>query len=443
MTANDSPGNAAKPIPTAFQAEAEQRLPFASTVLEGLGEPDSGRPPRILSLCCLYPNPLLPDQGLFVQRRLRHLAELAEIKVVSPFAIVQYGSPKGKRLRLGGASHCPHRSEDGGVCVLRPRWFYPPLSGSLTPFWLSLQLLPVLARIRNEFPFEVIDAHFGHPEGIAGALLSSVLKVPFTMTLRGNEPKHSKSRMGRFLMGWALRRASRVFTVSGRLRQFAIEMGAEPRRVAVIPNGIDASVFFTRDRAACRTQYGFAVDRPLIVCAGALVERKGHHRVINALAAMRTGENKPQLAIAGGRGPEGQYEEQLRSLVDRLELTADVRFLGPLPPDQLAEVMSAADVCCLASTNEGWPNVVHEALACGTPVVATDVGAVPDMLAGGLYGVIVPIHDEAALRRGLEEALRKKWDRQAIAAWGQARSWRHVAGEVLEEMRAMIQERAY
>jgi teichuronic acid biosynthesis glycosyltransferase TuaC len=395
--------------------------------------------PRILSLCCLYPNALAPGQGLFVQRRLQHLAELTEVRLVSPFAIVQYGDPNGNKIRIGERS-CPVHRQDGRLSVLQPRWFYPPLSGALTAFWLFLRLAPMLARIRKTFPFEIIDTHFGHPEGIAGALLSSVLHVPFTMTLRGNEPKHSRTRLGRFWMSWALRRASGIFTVSGRLRQFAIELGAEPGRVRVIPNGIDAAVFFPRDRAGYRTKHGFALDQLLIVSAGALVERKGHHRIIQALAGMSKGTNRPQLAIAGGPGPEGEYEQQIRNLVSSFGLESTVRFMGPLAPETLAELMSAADVFCLASTNEGWPNVVHEALACGAPVVATDVGAIPDLLDGGRYGVIVPCNDQPGLQRGLEEGLRRKWDRQAIAVWGQARGWGQVANEVLKEMQAIVRE---
>jgi glycosyltransferase involved in cell wall biosynthesis len=100
--------------------------------------------------------------------------------------------------------------------------------------------------------------------------------------------------------------------------------------------------------------------------------------------------------------------------------------------------MSAADVFCLASTNEGGPNVVHEALACGTPVVAADVGAVPEMLGAGRRGEIVPLNDPAALRRALEQALENEWDRRAIALWGQSRGWRQVACEVLHCMQTVI-----
>lgn len=413
----------------------EQALVSGPAIVPGTARPPVR--PRVLSLCCLYPNPLQPGQGLFVQRRLQHLAELTEVRIIAPFAIVQYGNQGGSKLRIA-ESRCPVRRRDGAAPVLHPRWFYPPLSGSLTGLWLCLRLAPMLARLRREFPFEVIDTHFGHPEGIAGALLSAMLGVPFTMTLRGNEPKHSRTRLERAWMSWALRRASAVFTVSARLREFAIGLGALPAKVKVVPNGVDAAIFYPRDRTACRARHGFAMDRPLILSAGALVERKGHHRIVRCLAALRERGIRPQLAIAGGRGPEGAFEEELRTLAAAEGLERDVRFLGAVPAETLAELMSAADVFCLASTNEGWPNVVHEALACGAPVVATDVGAVPEMLPDGRYGIIVPVNDQPALEQALGRALCGTWDRGAIAAWGHARSWSQVAGEVLDHMREIL-----
>jgi teichuronic acid biosynthesis glycosyltransferase TuaC len=388
---------------------------------------------RILSLCCLYPNPLQPNQGIFVQRRLQHLAELADLRVVSPFAVVQYGNPPGKRLRVGERG-CPPQRMDGVLQVAHPRWFYPPLSGSFIPFWLASQLYRTVARIHRDFPFEIIDTHFGFPDGIAGAMCSSALGIPFTMTLRGNEPKHSQSRLGRWLMGQALRRASAVFPVSERLRRFAISLGADPDRVRTIPNGVDGDTFYPRDRRACRVKHGFPLDTPLILSAGALVERKGHHRIIEALRHLAPA----RLAIAGGPGPEGQYENRLRGQVRDSGLESSVRFLGAVPPETLAEWMSAADVFCLASTNEGWPNVVHEALACGTPVVATDVGAIPEMLAGGHRGLVVPVNQLTLLTKALGEALGKDWNREAISAWGRARCWRQVAAEVYQAMQKIV-----
>lgn len=392
---------------------------------------------KVLSLCCLYPNSLDSRQGIFVQRRLQHLAETADVKVVAPFAIVQYGNPKGRRVRTGRQG-CTREMQVGTVTVLYPRWFYPPFSGSMTPFWLSLRIFWTLRRVRQEFSFDILDTHFGFPEGIAGAVISWALGVPFTMTLRGNEPKHSQTRLGRACMSWALRRAIRVFAVSERLRQFAIGLGASPEAARTIPNGVESEIFRPRDLLSCRRRLGLPVNRRIILSAGALVERKGHHRIMQALRALLDEGADAHLAIAGGPGPEGAYESELRSLSERLQLTDRVSFLGPLEPACLSEAMSAADVFCLASTNEGWPNVVHEALACGAPVVATDVGAVPEMLAGGRFGSVVPVNDPAALKCALRDALNRTWDRASIADWGAARGWSQVASEVLEEMRAAL-----
>lgn len=395
--------------------------------------------PRILSLCCLYPNPSQPRQGVFVQRRLQSLAELTPVRIVSPLALAQYGNPKGQRFRIKRL--WPVNRQDGMLRVFAPVWFYPPFSGSLTPIWLCAAMLYPLARLREDYAFEILDTHFGYPEGIAGALLSAAFGTPFTMTLRGNEPKHSCGRLARWWMSWALRRAVRVFTVSERLRQFAIGLGAAPERVKTIPNGIDPAVFFPRDREASRRTHGFPAGCPLIVSAGALVERKGHHRVIQALKSIRGTGTEAHLIIAGGPGPEGVYERELRELTAALGLEASVQFLGPVSAEVMAEVMSAADVCCLASTNEGWPNVVHESLACGTPVVATDVGAVPEMLGHGSHGLVVPVNEPSALARALQEALATNWDRERISAFGRARSWHQVAVEVLKEMQAAIREK--
>jgi glycosyltransferase involved in cell wall biosynthesis len=381
-----------------------------------------------------------PGSGLFIQRRLQSLAALLDIQVVSPFALVQYGNPTGRRVRIGKAKWPPLIRRDRDIEVTHPRWFYPPFGGSLTAVWLFFQLLYPLICLRRKFPFDVIDAHFGHPEGVTGALLSWALGVPFTITLRGNEPKHGRSGLGRYCMSRALRNAGRVFAVSERLRQFAIGLGTDPAKVRTIPNGIDTAVFYPRDRASCRRKYGITPNRFLIVSAGALVERKGHHRAIQAVKSMSRNGTPATLLIAGGPGPEGNYETTLRQAVSDLNLQDSIHFLGAVTPETMAEVMSAADLLCLSSTNEGWPNVVHEALACGTPVVATDVGAVPDMLVDGRYGFIVPVNDQIALENALQAAQQIDWDRSAISNWGRSRSWHQVASEVLEELRIVAEE---
>ena len=175
--------------------------------------------------------------------------------------------------------------------------------------------------------------------------------------------------------------------------------------------------------------------------AGALIERKGHHKAVRAMKSLLSNGRNVQLAIVGGAGADGHYEQEIRRTVSSLSLHDSVRFMGSVGPDAMAEIMSSADLLCLPSTREGWPNVVHESLACGTPVVATDVGAVPDMLPDSRYGLVVPVDDQPALEQALEQALQQDWDRDLIVQWGQNRSWHRVAEEVLREIYAMLAER--
>jgi glycosyltransferase involved in cell wall biosynthesis len=289
---------------------------------------------------------------------------------------------------------------------------------------------------------DLLDAHFGYPEGVSAALLGLVTHTPFIVTLRGNEPMFGASGIRRACIRWALRRAAFVVTVSEQLRQFAIELGVDPARTRVIGNGVDAKIFHPRDRSECRRRYDLPPDAHVVVTAGSLLKAKGHHHVVSAVDKL-TGEGmNVYLVVVGAesRGGPG-FERQLRGLVDDLGLTSRVRFAGWLPPESLAELMCAADVFCLASDSEGWPNVVHEATSCGTPVVTTDVGSVRDILPSEAYGLIVGLDEQPRLERALRQAFHIPWDRAAIAAWAQSRSWQHVAQDVLTVMRQAVQAR--
>jgi glycosyltransferase involved in cell wall biosynthesis len=198
-------------------------------------------------------------------------------------------------------------------------------------------------------------------------------------------------------------------------------------------------MFHPRDRRGAREKHKLG-DDPVILCAGDLAELKGHHRVIRAVKTLTDRGLKASLVIAGGVGRSGRYAAAIRQQVIDCGLEDRVRFTGEVKQDALAELMSAADVFCLASSSEGWPNVVNEALACGTPVVATDVGAVRQMITSQTYGFIVPVDNPDALADALGSALTRQWDHDVISAWGRSRSWDHVANEVLVQVSAAVAE---
>lgn len=392
---------------------------------------------KILSLCCVYPNPTEPELGIFVRSRLERMAALAEVKVIAPVAAIDYAR---RRTVLSVRDRIPEQRMDGNLAVLQPAWFYLPFGGWLNSLFLFLRLLRPVAALKKSFPFQVIDAHFGYPDGIAAALLAKCTRTRYAVTLRGNEIMHAKHTLRGATLRWALRNADAVITVSESLRQFAISMGATAEKVRTISNGVESRIYFPRNRMECRRKLGLPLDQPTVLSAGSLIQRKGHHRVIGALKALAGQDLPASLVLAGGPGREGRFEDQLRQLVKDLGMEQSVRFAGRVDPPTMAELMSAADVVCLASAREGWPNVVHEALACGTPVVASDVGGVAEMIPNEGLGYVVPPDDPDALSGALKKALQKRWDRAAISQWAHARSWEQVGVEALRALEHSVVE---
>lgn len=381
---------------------------------------------KILSLSTVFPRPDEPSYGIFVERRLAALARLADVRVVAPVPLLEGNSG---RLRLP-ARHAPRHQQRGPLVIEHPRWFYPPGIGASHAWWLAARLRPFLRRFARRFPFELIDAHFGFPEGAAAFRLASRMGKPFTVTLRGNEPAHAASPSKRAQMSAAFRGAAAVIAVSASLREFAISLGAAPERCFVIGNGVDTDVFYPRPRAETRARLGMAEGRLHLLSAGYLIPRKGHHRLAALLPALHAAGIAADLWIVGGPGREGDARPELLRIIAHHRLESFVHLVPSMPPEKLAEFMSACDLFCLASSREGWPNVVHEAMACGAPAVATRVGAVEDMIPAGECGFVVPPGDDQALLEALLRALRTPFDREAIARRAAARSWPQVAQEV-------------
>lgn len=363
------------------------------------------------------------------------MAKGCVLVVIAPVPMVDYAARMSRWLAGFGV---PRYEADAGFEVWHPRWLFPPNGGAVTAACLAARLL---LRIRPSVKADLLDAHFAFPEGVAAAVLARVIRRPYMVTLRGNEPIHAQYRSRRLLMKWALRNAARVITVSDRLRTFAISLGVQPERAVTIPNGIDPAVFYPRDRMASRAKHGLPCGAKLVLSVASVIPLKGHHHVVRAIAALRAQEKAAHLVIVGSEAKAGSYSAELRRLILTTGMGEAVTLFGPTDPNTVAELMSAADVFCLASTREGWPNVLHESLACGTPVVATDVGAVPDLIPSPQYGRIVPVADEQMLTQALGEALETEWERQAITDWAHARTWERVASEVLTQAQTVVSYR--
>lgn len=398
--------------------------------------PDPG--PHIVVLSSLFPSTRQPGAGLFIRERMYRVGRRLPVAVVSPVPWFPFEGLL-RRWRSGFRPGAPRFERQGEHDVWFPRFFSLP--GTLKRFdglCMALGAWPRLRALKAEGRLDLIDAHFGYPDGHAAGLLGRWLGVPVTITLRGTEQRQARDPTLRPLLARGLQRAARVFAVSESLRQVALALGLAPERTRVIGNGVDLERFRPIARAAARLALGLPDDAAVLVSVGGLCERKGFHRVMACLPTLGASPRPLHYLVVGGASAEGDWTERLHRQARELGIEACVHFTGPLPSTELPRVLSAADVFVLATRNEGWANVFLEAMACGLPVVATDVGGNREVIASPAVGSIVPFDDAAALAQALRDALARRWDRAAIRAYAEAHAWDRRIDELDAEFRALV-----
>jgi teichuronic acid biosynthesis glycosyltransferase TuaC len=372
---------------------------------------------NVLSFTTLFPNRACPHHGLFVKNRLAHMARYCELTVVAPVNITQ--DPRA-------VWRTPQRDLQNGLVVLHPRFAVVP---GLFKHWdgdlLFRQTMPQIRGILPVDQYDVVDAHYAYPDGVAGQRLASAMHRPFVITLRGSDINVlSGFARRRRRIQETLQRAGAVVTVSRALAGQAAALGADPRKIHVIPNGVDTEVFFPRSKHDARLQIGWPVDAHVLLSVGRLAAIKGFDLLIHAVHAVRDRLKKDVRCYIVG---EGELRTALEKDIRQRNLAKEVVMPGWIPPAQLPLWYTAADLFCLPSHNEGCPNVVLESLACGTPVVATDVGGVSELVREGVSGRLVKRRSVEELSTCIASALEARWDQGAILRSEAVRSWPEVA----------------
>lgn len=337
---------------------------------------------RTLLFSTLYPSSVRPGHGIFVETRLRHLLASGEVetRVVAPVPWFPFRHPAFGEYARHAAM--PPREERNGIQIEHPQYLLLPKIGmNSAPYTLAHAGLAAAKKlIATGYDFDLIDAHYFYPDGVAATMIGKALNKPVVITARGSDinllPRY---RIPRRLILQAARDCAAVVTVSRALKEALVVLGAPGEKITVLHNGVDVQEFYEEDRVAARA--AFRVSGFTLASVGNLIRSKGHHTVIEALTTIANAE----LLIAG-RGPE---EGNLKRLADRLGVADRVRFVGVLPQSELRKLYSAADCLVLASEREGCPNVLLEAMACGTPVVAGAVGGIPEVVASDEAGVLI------------------------------------------------------
>lgn len=415
---------------------------FANVVAEVAPNPTPvplhcGDGPSVVVLSSLFPSAVQPGAGLFIRERMFRVGAQLPIAVVAPTAWFPLQGLL-RRVKPGFRPGAPAHELQQGFDVWFPRFLSVPgtLKG-LDGLLMALGAFPRMQQLKRAGRLDLIDAHFAYPDGYAATLLGRWLGVPVTITLRGTESRHVKDAVFRPRLTVALQRATQVFAVSDSLRQLALSLGIAPDKVRVVGNGVDLAKFRPMLRDQARAQLGLPTDVPVLVSVGGLVERKGFHRVIELLPALRRQHPGLLYLVVGGSSPEGDMTDMLKRQVSDAGLDDAVRFLGPLSPERIREPLSAADVFVLATRNEGWANVFLEAMACGLPVVTTDVGGNAEVVCSPTLGTVVPFGDADRLRDALSHALTHPWDAAVIRRHAVANTWDQRVDELVSRFRQL------
>jgi teichuronic acid biosynthesis glycosyltransferase TuaC len=355
-------------------------------------------PVQILTFTTLYPSKIRPQHGIFVEARLRKLAEsgAVEARVVAPCPWFPLTSPRFGRYSLFARQ--PREEIRAGLHVAYPRYPQLPKIGmSAAPVALFAAVLPLLRRrLREGQDFDLIDAHYFYPDGVAAVLLGRALDRPVVITARGSDLNIiAEYAVPRRWIGWAARRADGLIAVSSGLQGRLAALGVAPERVRVLRNGVDLALFRPPDRAAARRALGFS--RPTLLAVGNLVGLKRHRLMVEAVVGLP----EVDLVIVG----EGPERAPIEALARERQVAERVRLLGRVPQERLPDIYGAADLLLLVSTSEGWPNVLLESMACGTPVVVSELDGIGDIVAapeaGRILGETTPERLAVAVRNML------------------------------------------
>jgi glycosyltransferase involved in cell wall biosynthesis len=387
----------------------------------------------ILTATTLFPNPVQRAHGVFVETRLRHLLASGEVDahVLAP---VPWLPPMVRYSSYGPLQTVSSREERNGLTIEHPRYLVVPKFGmTFTPHTLYRAMRKrLVALLKEGHRFDLIDAHYFYPDGVAAVRLAREFNLPVTVTARGTDLNLIPEYPGpRKMIVDAAAKADGMITVCQALKDTLVEMGIADERVTVLRNGVDLELFRPIDRAAARKALGIA--RRTLASVGLLIDRKGHHHIIRALKDLPDTD----LLIAGD-GPDRRALERLaqeEGVADR------VRFLGSVDQNRLREIYNAVDALVLASSREGWANVLLEAMACGTPVVASAVWGTPEVVARPEAGILMSSLDPKGVAEGVRRLFAAYPDREATRRYAEGFNWNATTEGQLKLFRGILARR--
>lgn len=388
---------------------------------------------HVLSISTIYPNAENPRFGAFVARSLEALAQRKstpeagawKVSVINPIGLPPLGLsaavPRYKAL-----SDLQERGSEGGVDIYRPRFtLIPKVGARRNAAAIAKAALPVVRAIHEQTPIDVIDAQYFFPDGPAAAMIAEELGLPLSIKARGSDINYwGEFDFAREQMLDAAEQAAGLLSVSEALAREMVALGMSEDKITVHYTGLDRDRFRPLGHTQLRAQLGkelgvtLPANAPLLAGVGALNMRKGHDFAIRALAELSTDYPGAHLLIIG----KGEGEAAFRALASDLGLADRVHLTGSVDHNLLPIILSAADVMVLPTESEGLANAWVEAIACGTPVVTSDVGGARELVTNDVAGRLVE-RTPQAVAAGVWAILADPPDPQAVAAMVEHFDW--------------------
>ena len=380
---------------------------------------------KVLSVSHLFPNRFSPNYGIFVKERVKAVSENIDSKIIAP---LPYFPMIGFFERYKGINRIERIEKFDNVFVHYPRHIVIPkyfkfIDGYL--YYLSMNAF--FSRMIKDYHIDLLDLHWVYPDAYAGLKWAKRFKKKIIVTVRGDKSIcYFERSIRKRLLIKTLRSVDHIIAVSTDLRNKVVsEYGVDDNCVTVIPNGIDTRNFFLIDKKEALKLCGLERGKRYILSLSRLSKEKGLEYLFRAFSFLNCTD---LILLVAGSGP---LKGELFKLASDLNISNNVRFIGEVDHNEAYKWYNAADVFCLPSIGEGCPNVIIEALACGTPIVSTRVGGIPDLVISQDYGLLVQPSDAISLSRALEIGLGKDWNRFNIAEHGARNTWGQVADRVI------------
>jgi len=380
---------------------------------------------KILISTTIFPNRADITRCVFEKKLADEMQDQCQLNVTVPVPYVPpFLAPEG----YSAYRSLPKKDSLDGLEISHPRYFViPKFFRSLHAFFWFGSLFPHYRKIFKTNKPDAILGIWAYPDGLTNLLLAKAHSIPIVIACRGSDINRLiKLPIHRKLIAWTLKRANYILSVSEALKTEIVKLGVPAENVIVIPNGVETEKFKPISQALARKQLNLNTSDKIIVTVSRLSYEKGVDVLINAIAKLS--DHSVTLALVG----DGAERATLEALVKTLGVEDRVKFYGSIPNHEIPLWLNAADVFALGSRTEGWPNVLMEALSCGTPIVSTNVGGIPEIINSPELGILVPPENPSEMAKSLQTALDRTWDPQQLRDRVSNRSWHNVAEETCQ-----------